>query len=274
MNTELTTDIINPKSIKVKVVVPLYTDNLSIYEMVSLNRLQETLGSHTIVFVVPESLQKNKFISACPSAEFESFPDSYFDGIKAYNTLMMSSIFYERFLDCEYILIYQLDCYIFRDELDNWCSKGYDYIGAPWIKRRVYDLPVIKSYMRLSRFLTKLTGKPDRQELFNRVGNGGLSLRKVMSHYNFIVNHPKVVERYIKARHYHLYNEDVFWSIEVNKHPGVPFRYPDHLTALNFSFDKHPSYCYRLNGYRLPFGCHSWSQKKMIGFWRGIILKD
>lgn len=262
------------KSERVKVVVPVYTDKLTPYEIISLNRLNEVLGSYQVVFVLPQSLSREKFTAACPSAQFESFPDSYFDGIKAYNTLMMSRIFYERFLDCEYILIYQLDCYIFRDELDLWCSKDYDYIGAPWIKRAVYDLPVIKSYMKLSRLFTKLTGKPDRQELFNRVGNGGLSLRKVKSHINFIDNHPSVVERFIKARHYHLYNEDVFWSIEVNKHPGVPFSYPDHITALNFSFDKHPGYCYKLNGNRLPFGCHSWSQKKMIGFWRGIILKD
>ena len=264
----------NCNSKRVTVVVPVYTDKLSLHEIISLNRLYKVLGNYPIVFVLPESLSREKIISACPTAKFESFPDSCFHGIKAYNSLMMSLSFYERFLDSEYILIYQLDCYIFRDELEYWCSKGHDYIGAPWIKRAVYDLPVIKSYMKLSRFLTKLTGKPDRQELFNRVGNGGLSLRKVESHYNFIVNHPHVVERFIKARHYHLYNEDVFWSIEVNKHPGVPFSYPNHITALNFSFDKHPGYCYKLNGNRLPFGCHSWSQKKMIGFWRGIILKD
>ena len=28
------------------------------------------------------------------------------------------------------MLIYQLDCYLFEDKIDEWCNKGYDYIGA------------------------------------------------------------------------------------------------------------------------------------------------
>ena len=31
------------------------------------------------------------------------------------------------------MLIYQLDAYVFKDELLNWANKGYDYIGAPWL---------------------------------------------------------------------------------------------------------------------------------------------
>ncbi len=263
------------ESIKnVAIVVPVYTGSLSDNDIISLKRLNEIMSHYPILFVKPESLSPAIFSSLCPNAGFENFPDSMFAGKKAYNNLMISELFYERFLGYKYILIYQTDCYIFRDELMSWCEKGYDYVGAPWIKRDVYDMPIISTYMKISRFLTRLFKKPDRQELFNRVGNGGLSLRNVRRHYDFVRDFPLVVKRFTEAKQYHLYNEDVFWSIEVNKHNINPFIYPDHITALSFSFDKHPDYCYKLTGNRLPFGCHSWSQKKMIGFWSKIILED
>jgi hypothetical protein len=36
----------------------------------------------------------------------------------------LSASFYERFLDTKYILIYQLDAFVFKDELQEWCDKG------------------------------------------------------------------------------------------------------------------------------------------------------
>ena len=53
----------------------------------------------------------------------------------AYNRLMMSEQFYRAFEGYEYILIYQLDCLVFSNALEEWCRKGYDYIGAPWFER-------------------------------------------------------------------------------------------------------------------------------------------
>jgi len=44
---------------------------------------------------------------------------------------MMSPAFYDAFKAFDYILIYQLDAFVFRDELEYFCSLGYDYIGAP-----------------------------------------------------------------------------------------------------------------------------------------------
>lgn len=47
---------------------------------------------------------------------------------------MLTKEFYLRFRQWEYLLIYQLDAYVFQDELMDWCNKGYDYIGAPFLK--------------------------------------------------------------------------------------------------------------------------------------------
>lgn len=49
------------------------------------------------------------------------------------------------------------------------------------------------------------------------------------------------------------------------------FTYPDYMEALQFSFDKYPSLCYKLNNNQLPFGCHSWYKRRMKDFWFPII---
>ncbi len=252
---------------RVVIVVPLYSDRLYEHELLSLSRLMDILGNFPITIVKPESLPEKRFRELYPTLKFESFPDNFFNGIKAYNTLMISEAFYERFLDYDYMLIHQLDAYIFRNELLQWCDYGYDYIGAPWVRRAVYEYPLIKSYMKFERWVNSKLDKPDRQDLYNRVGNGGLSLRRVRSHYEATIKCRKAIEIYTQAKQYHLYNEDVFWSVEVNRWLDQPFRYPDYIKALGFSFDKHPKYCYKLTGQKLPFGCHAWNRSHVIKFW-------
>ena len=34
------------------------------------------------------------------------------------------------------MLIYQLDAFVFQDDLAYWCQQNYDYIGAPWLRDR------------------------------------------------------------------------------------------------------------------------------------------
>jgi hypothetical protein len=48
----------------------------------------------------------------------------------------LSEEFYQAFTDFEFMLIYQLDAFVFRDELADWCRSGYEYIGAPWLRDR------------------------------------------------------------------------------------------------------------------------------------------
>lgn len=63
------------------------------------------------------------------------------------------------------MLIYQPDAFIFKDDLSKWCSKGYEYIGAPNVgkaRQNVYS-PAMPM----------------------RVGNGGFSLRSIPAFMRF-----------------------------------------------------------------------------------------
>ena len=39
---------------------------------------------------------------------------------------------YERYAAYEFMFTYELDAFVFKDELEKWCEQGWDYIGAPW----------------------------------------------------------------------------------------------------------------------------------------------
>ena len=83
----------------------------------------------------------------------------FFADISGYTKLLLAKQFYQAFADYEYILIYQPDCLVFSDDLEYWCAKGWDYVGAPWFRDHENDP----------------TGG------LWAVGNGGLSLRNVSS---------------------------------------------------------------------------------------------
>lgn len=256
---------------EVAVVVPIYRDHLDEYEQISLRSIVDKLGGYPLVFVKPESLRLDEVRRVFPQLDEECFADTYFTNIHAYNSLMLSTEFYERFSNYNYILIAQLDTFIFRDELRQWCARGYDYVGAPWIVRSIYAHPFMRLCSKIKKCYCDLTGKPNSQITGNRVGNGGLSLRRVDAHIRATRQLKPLVDEYLSHDRHHLFNEDVFFAVEPGRN-GLTFSYPDCMEALQFSFDTHPAYCYKLTGRHLPFGCHGWSKKRMLKFWKPIIL--
>jgi hypothetical protein len=248
------------------VLIPLHKAQLSDLELKSLSQVYRVLRAYPLVIVKPDSLDVSGILQAFPGISTCSFADAYFKGIENYNRLMLSTSFYERFLESEYILIYQLDAYVFRDELSEWCAKGFDYIGAPWLEKPVYRLPLISGYMHQLHQWKIRWGKLSKQSLYNKVGNGGFSLRKTVSHYRATQVHKETITCFLTQKHSHFFYEDVFWATQVPE-----FHYPEVREALRFSFDKYPAYCYLLNEKQLPFGCHAWYKRKMKHFWRSII---
>jgi hypothetical protein len=250
---------------RVKVVIPVYKPCLSSLEYRSLRQACGVLGGYPLVLVKPASLDVSYLLREYPAFEVMSFSDEYFRSISSYNRLMLSSEFYASFAEVCYILIYQLDAYVFRDELSYWCDCGYDYIGAPWLERPVYSWYMLPNAVRLLPEFMRGVGWRDKRMLYDKVGNGGLSLRRVSVHLESIALYGDRISFIVRQRRYHLYNEDVFWST-------LPaFRYPSVSEALRFSFDKYPRYCYELTNHRLPFGCHGWYSRKMKRFWKPII---
>lgn len=252
---------------KVKVLVPIYRYPTA-DEMRALRNNCSVLAAHNIAILAPEDLELGTLEQEFPAVEIIRVSDCWLgkrNGIAGYNRMMLSAEFYDMFADWDYILICHTDAWMFRDELAAWCDKGYDCVAAPWVRRWVYDLPIVKQYMSLRAWMRHRQGKRCRADLYGRIGNGGLTLRKVDSFKQGCQRYAEIIEKYLNGGS-HLYNEDVFWATVPQE-----FCYPDWREALEFAIDTNPAYCYRLMGKRLPMGCHSWTKPKMWRFWKNFI---
>lgn len=251
----------------VKIVIPVYRP-FTAQEEWSVNRAVSLLNRYPICVVIPSDLDRVYFETRIPGATVIPVSSEWLgpkNGIHGYNRMMMSESFYDLFADTDYILIYHPDAWIFRDELDRWCRTGYDCIAAPWIRRRVYDYPFVRLYSGFVQFMARLRRKPTRRQLYGKVGNGGLSLRRVKAFREACVRYRATIEEYLRQRD-HLHNEDVFWATVPQE-----FRYPTQEEALRFAYDTHPRYCYKMMGKTLPFGCHGWTKPRYNKFWKRFI---
>ena len=268
------------------VVIPLYKRTPDADERLSLEQCCRVLGSHNIVLVSPPEIDLSSYTTVFEQynirVERFFFDARFFGSIEGYNALMLEPAFYRTFSNTEYILIYQLDAWVFRDELLYWCSKDYDYIGAPWFKRN---------------------GLFSSEKKLFAVGNGGFSLRRVRAcldvlehrgpfkkrlwdilgkrHNRLIVHLKKLPFSRLRKlrfantvdffRAFNLRHEDLFWGLDTQG-SRVPFRVAPLDEAMKFSFEVCPRVLFELNGERLPFGCHAWKRHDP-DFWDEIIRK-
>jgi hypothetical protein len=261
------------------IIIPIYQENPNELEMASLKQCIEILGFYDLIFVTSSSLNTQKYTDLLSKlgqpAKFEYFKNYFFEHIKGYNQLLISKQFYKRFKPYEYILIYQLDAWVFKDELKFWCNQGYDYVGAPWYEGYTF-----------AKENSKFIG----------VGNGGFSLRKITTHlkvlnsFSYIHNPKNLAKEIIKKsgfkprtiieillnftfrnNTFFLFNtfkenEDYFWCFFVKKNYQW-FNIPEENVAAKFATEKKAAIHYEKNKGNLPFGCHAWL-KYETEFWK------
>ncbi|MDY3979071.1 MAG: DUF5672 family protein [Tidjanibacter sp.] len=255
---------------KVTIVIPVYRSTLSDREVLSLRNNMAVLSHYPTVFLLSEELQS-------PPKELDEFRAAQritvgrewlgrANGIKGYNRMLLSKSFYELFAESQYILICQTDAWIFRDELDYWCSLDYDYIGGPYHQQSVEKAPIIGPYWRLIRLVFgQGYVNSKRQSGWGRVMNGGLSLRRTDTFTEACDRYADKIEEYCSHPDETFYNEDWFWSMLPD------LNYPQFDVARRFAIDTHPKTNWLLLGKQLPFGCHGWWKRRRYRFWRDII---
>jgi len=233
---------------KVAVLIPIYKNSINHDEISSLKQIFKILSRHPIIFVAPESLDFSFYKQFCSNETYSlyKFGDAYFSDISGYNQLMLSPAFYKRFFDYEFILIHQLDAYVFKDDLLYWCKENYDFIGAP-----------NEAHENKAGQVQFLSGYAKILKIFNRkisnVGNGGLSLRKTRTCYWLLKIGSKLVRKWGPN------NEDGFFKYWGNIFSPL-IRLPSDEIALKFSVEIEPAKSLRELGNKLPFGCHAYKK--------------
>lgn len=248
----------------VKVIIPIYR-NLHSDEQAALDHNLNLLNGLPAAFIKPVDYDITALSCQYPDVEVINVSNQWLGhrGIQGYNEMMMSEQFYAMFADCEYIFICHVDAWLFRNEVTEWCQRGYDLVAAPWPTRPRYEHFPLKQYLQLKMWL-----KPARKilhcQMFGRIGNGGLCLRKVKT-FQEACRQYAVEINYYMSHHDDLHNEDLFWAL-------VPrLDVPTVADALQFSFDLKPQLCYQLNEHRLPMACHGFNKPNRADFWSHFI---
>ncbi|WP_018619568.1 DUF5672 family protein [Spirosoma luteum] len=261
--------------VRVNVVIPVYKQTLTEYETISLAQCLRVLGNYPIWLACPHSLDTTAYRALGPNLQTRTFDDSYFADIQGYNRLMVAKEFYEGFADQEYMLIYQLDAFVFRDDLAYWCQQNYDYIGAPWLRDRDFTglsdklWFTVKQQVATWLNLKKEDGVTPREIInLNGVGCGGFSLRRVSAMLRCLEPFQQKIAEYDRIP-LHQYHEDVFWGIEVNRY-WPRLRIPNYRKALFFAIEFYPEWAVEhYNEGQLPFGCHAWNIHG-TDYWRSV----
>lgn len=234
---------IEEKTANCCIVIPIYKQFPNRDEIHSLRCCLKVFHNHDIFLVTHKSLEIKQYQDVyhrCrKQCKTEFFEETFFDGIAGYNRLMLSELFYERFSLYKHLLIYQLDAYVFRNELAKWCSTNYSYIGAPLPR----DLT--------SAVETAHNKKSEDKITLKRVFNGGASLRKTADFIRAINNHKDIIQGWYDDG----LNEDVIFSaLFLNE------EHPTEEEAREFSFDMFPKEDYERNSRQLPMMCHGWTK--------------
>ena len=262
----------------VNIIIPVYKPHLTHFERIALTQCLRVLGNYPIWLVGPHALDVSAYREIGPALQLKTFDDAYFSDVQGYNRLMLSDEFYRAFTDKEYLLIYQLDAFVFQDDLAYWCSQNYDYVGAPWLRDRDFTGPADQIWFgikqRIATFfnLKKADGVTPREIInLNGIGCGGFSLRRVSAMLRCLGPFSHKIDQYNKnsAHHYH---EDVFWGVEVNRH-WPHLRIPSYREAVRFSIEFYPKWAVEhYNDGKLPFGCHAWNIHG-TDYWRPIFAQ-
>jgi hypothetical protein len=251
---------------EVTIGIPLYTNTVSSLELFSFIQCCKILGRYPFTIVTFKeldiSLYTDKLKEYNIHYEVKYFDRSLFKDVNGYNQLMVSPAFYQSLSAFKFLLIYQLDAFVFSDQLTEWCAKGYDYIGAPWLNVKWIKKNEINKklpFFAQIPYLFKLLKGKD-----GLVGNGGFSLRKISSHIKFA----KVYSSVFSSLNF---NEDLFWGKYVAANE-IDFKIPLLQEALSFSIENDPAVGFALLTNELPFGCHAW-YKNDEKIWQMIFKK-
>src|ERR1700737_7989 len=256
------------------VVVPFYRQELGADERVSLRHLDHFLGPYDRFLFMPKSLR-----GGLDGFGSRRFSDRFFESRRGYSALLLSRDFYRSFSEYEYVLVYQLDCLVFSDDLLRWCEKEFDYIGAvhtigdnaPCAGQGGFSLRRVSSFLDVLNSRIKTV---DPAEYWERNWSSRPPIerwrnlpRKYAKHLGSFNGVRWEIKRL--NRTYLGWAEDWFWSLEARRyHPE--FRIAPIEDGLRFAFDQSPETAFAAAGRGLPFGCPGWTRAR--AFWEPYLL--
>jgi hypothetical protein len=188
--------------------------------------------------------------------------------------------FYRAFDGYDYILITQLDVFIFNDQFKKFASFNYDYIGAPWFENYGYatetskligagnggfSLRKIDSFLYVLEFLKRFEKPISIKKLLKSLISDPISFLRVLKNLS---EYSKDPEKCILPGKYSKF-EDIYWATHVNTIFSW-FKVANVEESIPFAFEVNPRVLYRKNQNKLPVAVHAW-EKYDFEFWKPFI---
>jgi hypothetical protein len=264
------------------VLIISHKETLTKNEEISIKQCSKVLANRDLYFILPKDLNTTYYSKNFPTIMQYFVAPKWLSSYEQSNRFKVLPYLYKTFSKYDYILFHEPDAYVFKDELDYWMEKDFDYIGAPWFDN--FDQ---------AHESAKIIG----------VGNSGLSLRKVKSHlkatksFSYIKKTKDIIKKNNQIFNYsfggklfgfwslikqltftnnthHCFNnyngqEDFFWGVYVPNNFKW-FKVAPIEDAIKFSFEIYPNKLFKMNNEQLPFGCHAW-EKYNYDFWKKYI---
>lgn len=264
------------------IVIPIYSERLTSDEKASLKQCLSILGKYDIAFLTYSDLDTTVYeqhvsLFKTINVRYEYFDKKNFKDIEGYNRFCLSSELYERFTGYDYMLIYQLDAWVFEDRLMEWCEKGYDYIGPPFFDDWSSDTPCIIGVGNGGLSLRRIQFFNDLLKLGQRMFSAHQLFRQCSCFADYLRFVPKAIfgiknttNDFIQKKYEQGFNEDVIISVFLKDSLCVP-NIPSPEVAMNFAMERYPSKLYHATGNQLPFGCHAFRKYEFDTFWSQFI---
>ena len=245
-------------------------------EIASLKQCYEVLGHYPIKLICPENLNISEYKKANPKIQFEFIDPKWQSNYEMFNRLKMNVLLYKKFKNYQYILFY---------ELEYWCNKGYDYIGAPWFEgwdnaernseiigvgNGGFSLRKIQKTLKISKRIQRI--KSLRVFWFRTKIQSIWRYNKMLTSFNFYFKIQSFVDLNTLLFFKSPIQEDHYWTQVVGK-VFADYKVASVEDGLKFSFEANPEFLYRKNNKQLPFGCHAW-EKYNPEFWKDFILNS
>jgi hypothetical protein len=258
-----------------KVVVLIFTHKAEpdAYERLSFQQCYKVLGKHPIRLVCPRGMDISRYREMVPGVVPDFIDTKWFRSLRAYNLMKVLPWLYRRYAGYEFMLTYELDAWVFRDELLQWCEQGWDYIGAPWFER-FYKCSDDSPVLAVGNSGFSLRSIPKTRAILRQLLREKLlSLAKdAVKRRRSIRDTPRVLasaELLYDPFEGWIDSDDLFWSFVVGKqYPS--FGIAPYELARAFAFEANARRLYAENNGRLPFGCHKWTDLQP-DFWRDHI---
>jgi hypothetical protein len=268
---------------KLCVIIPVHNPQLLDNEKLSLQACKVHLSNFDCFLLYPDSMDISAYTNICQNLLLKPLPAQWLASIEAYNRMKVSLDFYHLFSEYTHMLTYELDAYIFNNDLKAANAFKFDFIGAPFFE----------GYWEATPNAPFIAGC-----------NSGFSVRNIASCIQVLQSMQKfrfrwvlhqlflsrfkplkdAINRWTKNNYdvfisgkfgfyfggFHL-NEDLIWT-EVVPQLFPSFSIAPPMAALQFSFEYNLPQSLKLNGGKLPLGCHAWHRNPE--FWDAYISAE